>query len=56
MKALVTGGAGFIGGDVYHLHPRIGEIRNSLSDSTKANKELGWIPKVRLEDWITQHK
>ena len=48
--------AELIGGEVYHLPPRTGEIRNSLSDSTKANRELGWNPQVRLEDWISQHK
>jgi len=48
--------AGLIGGELYHLPPRIGEVRNSLSNCDNANKELGWKPKVRLEDWIAQHK
>lgn len=50
MKVLVTGGAGLIGGELYNLPARIGEVRNSLSDCSKVNKELGWKPKVRLED------
>lgn len=49
MKALVTGGAGFIGSNLVDRLIADG-------DATKANSDLGWNPQVRLEDWISQHK
>jgi nucleoside-diphosphate-sugar epimerase len=54
VKALVTGGAGFIGSNL--VDRLIAESRLSLADATKANRELGWNPQIRLEDWISQHK
>jgi len=48
--------ASMIGGNTVHIPPRIGEARHTLSDSTKARMHLGWTAKVRLEDWIAQHK
>lgn len=35
---------------------RIGECRDVLADISRAEKHLGWIPKVCLEDWIAQYK
>jgi UDP-glucose 4-epimerase len=48
--------ASMISSNFLYIPPRDGEARVTLSDSSKANKELGWIPKVCLEDWIAQHK
>ena len=36
---------------IQHIHPQ-SEIRKLLCDSTKANQQLGWFPKVSLEDGI----
>ena len=36
-----------------HIPPRLAEIRESLSDCTKAHELLEWKPKVKLKDWIT---
>lgn len=34
---------------------RIGEIKHSVSDSSKAKKILNWIPQIKLEDWINEN-
>jgi UDP-glucose 4-epimerase len=51
--------AKFIGGDdvtYKHLPARLGEARESLSNSSKAYKYLGWKSKVNLEEWIENEK
>jgi UDP-glucose 4-epimerase len=48
--------AALIGGTTVFLSPRIAESKLSLSDISKAIREIGWKPKVRLEDWISEHK
>jgi UDP-glucose 4-epimerase len=48
--------AAMISSDVVRVAPRDGEARITLSDSSKANKELAWKSTVRLEDWIAEHK
>jgi len=48
--------ADMIGGERVNIPPRLGEARITLADNAKAKKQLGWIPKVRLEHWIAQHK
>jgi UDP-glucose 4-epimerase len=48
--------ADMVGGNRINIPPRIGEARITLADNSKANRHFGWIPKVRLEDWIAQHK
>jgi UDP-glucose 4-epimerase len=48
--------AAMIGGDTVNIPPRQGEARITLANASKAREHLGWIPKVRLEDWITEHK
>ena len=48
-----------IGGDdsdYVHISPRLAEIRESLSDCTKACELLEWKPKVKLKEWITSCK
>jgi len=48
--------AALVGGDKIHISPRQGESRITLANTTKAKEHLGWTPKVRLEDWIAEHK
>ena len=48
--------AALMGGETVTLPPRPAESRLSLADATKANTDLGWIARVRLEDWIAAHK
>ena len=47
MKAIVTGGASFIGSNL---------VDRLLADNTKVKTHLGWNPRIRLEDWIAEHK
>jgi UDP-glucose 4-epimerase len=48
--------ANHMGGATVNIPPRPAESRLSLADASKANTYLGWTAKVRLEDWISQHK
>jgi UDP-glucose 4-epimerase len=44
--------ANMIGGDRIYIPERIGETRETLADNSRARDELGWEPKVRLEDYL----
>jgi UDP-glucose 4-epimerase len=48
--------AKLIGGETINIPPRLGEARITLANSNKAKEHFGWNPKVRLEDWIAEHK
>lgn len=48
--------AAMMGGPVVSIPPRSAESRLSLADATKAKEHLGWTAKVRLQDWIAEHK
>lgn len=48
--------AALMGGETTYIPARIGESRVTLADSSKANKQLGWNPKVSLAAWIAEHK
>lgn len=48
--------ATMMGGAVVNIPPRSAESRLSLADATKAKEHLGWTAKVRLQDWIAEHK
>jgi len=48
--------AKMMGGETVNIPPRQGESRITLANSNKAKEHLGWTPKVRLEDWIAEHK
>jgi len=48
--------AALMGGETTLIPARIGECRVTLADSSKANKQLGWNPKVSLAAWIAEHK
>ena len=48
--------AALMGGETVTLPPRLAESRLSLADTTKTNIHIGWTSKVRLEEWIAEHK
>lgn len=41
-----------IGGDRLYVAERVGETRETLANNTRAREELGWTPKVTLEDYL----
>ncbi len=49
----------YIGGEnaeITHLPERIGEIKHSFSDCSKAHKYLQWTPQVNIKEWILSHE
>jgi len=38
-----------------HMEPRPGDVKHSLADITKAKKELGWEPKIDLEEGLRRY-
>jgi len=44
--------ADMIGGEIEYILPREGEAKETLADFSKAEKILGWGPKVNLKEWI----
>jgi UDP-glucose 4-epimerase len=43
-----------IGGDRLYTAERVGETRETLANNMRAREELGWVPKVKLEDYLNQ--
>lgn len=43
-----------IGGDRLYTAERVGETRETLANNMRAREELGWTPKVKLEDYLNQ--
>lgn len=41
-----------IGGDRLYVPERVGETRETLANNMRAREELGWSPRVKLEDYI----
>jgi len=41
-----------IGGDRLYISDRVGETRETLANNMRARDELGWSPKVNLEDYL----
>jgi UDP-glucose 4-epimerase len=41
-----------IGNDRVYVPERVGETRETLADNSRAREELGWEPRVRLEDYL----
>ena len=39
-----------------YIPARSGEARDTLADISKAKKLLNYEPKIKLEDWIANHK
>jgi UDP-glucose 4-epimerase len=41
-----------IGGDRLYVAERVGETRETLANNMRAREELGWTPKISLEDYL----
>jgi len=48
--------AAMIGGDRLYVSERVGETRETLANNNRAFNELGWEPKVKLEDYLNSFK
>ncbi len=44
--------ADMIGGERTYVPERVGETRETLANNMRAREELGWTPKVSLEDYL----
>jgi UDP-glucose 4-epimerase len=44
--------ASFYNSPTVNIPARVGEMRETLSDSSKAKEILGWSPKIELESWL----
>jgi len=43
-----------IGGDRLYVSERVGETRETLANNLRAREDLGWSPKVKLEDYLSK--
>jgi UDP-glucose 4-epimerase len=43
-----------IGGDRLYVPERVGETRETLANNNRARTELGWLPKIVLEDYLNE--
>ena len=41
-----------IKGEYKHIPARPAEARNTVADTSKAKNLLGWVPKIKLEDYL----
>ncbi len=48
--------AALIGGVTVFIPPRLGDVRYTKADNTKARELLGWEPTIKLEDGIEEMK
>jgi UDP-glucose 4-epimerase len=47
--------ADMIGGDRHYISERVGEIRETLADNSRAREELNWSPKVALHAQVGEN-
>tara|TARA_Y100000589_G_scaffold218819_1_gene206516 strand:- start:23302 stop:24213 length:912 start_codon:yes stop_codon:yes gene_type:complete len=47
--------ARLMGGETVNIDPVI-EPRETLADNSKAKELLGWLPEIKVEDWIPKYK
>jgi UDP-glucose 4-epimerase len=45
--------AKMLGGPTMNITPRPGEARITLADNTKIKRDLGWEPRISLEQWLS---
>lgn len=45
-----------IGGNRLYVSDRIGETRETLANNMRAREELGWTPRISLEDYLLENK
>jgi nucleoside-diphosphate-sugar epimerase len=48
--------ADLVGGERVFIEPRVGEVRETLADNSKAKKLIGWSPKISFEKGIRDLK
>jgi UDP-glucose 4-epimerase len=46
--------AKMISNNIIHIPERLGEAKTTLCDYTKIKNTLGWIPKIKVNEWIKQ--
>jgi len=42
--------------DFIFVPERVGEVRESLADISKAREHMKWEPKIKLQEWLSQEK
>lgn len=47
--------AKLIGDDYIFIKPRLGEAQETLANIDRSRKMLGWVPSVKLEDWLEKN-
>ena len=47
--------AKLIGDDYIFIKPRLGEAQETLANIDRSKKMLGWVPSVKLEDWLEKN-
>ena len=45
-----------IGGNRLYVADRVGETRETLANNMRAREELGWTPRVNLEDYLVENR
>jgi len=45
-----------IGGNRLYVADRVGETRETLANNMRAREELGWTPRVNLEDYLIENR
>jgi UDP-glucose 4-epimerase len=44
-----------VGGEKTHIPQREAEARHTLANTTKAKTLFGWIPRIKVQEWIKSH-
>jgi UDP-glucose 4-epimerase len=47
--------ANMVGGEKTHIPPREGEARHTLANTNKAKTLFGWVPQIKVQEWIKSH-
>ena len=55
LKGCKISGCKLIGGETVNIDPVI-EPRETLADNSKAKELLGWLPEMKVEDWVPKYK
>ncbi|CAB5221583.1 WcaG Nucleoside-diphosphate-sugar epimerases [uncultured Caudovirales phage] len=46
--------AAMISDNIKYIEPRLGEARETLADNSKARSMLGWVPHLKIEDYVKE--
>jgi UDP-glucose 4-epimerase len=47
--------ANMVGGEKTHIPPREGEARHTLANTNTAKTLFGWVPQIKVQEWIKSH-